>query len=76
MANMKNLTNATIEHTDLAVLQNRGSLPVFESSIKDSLANSSLGINEEVQLLVKLNQAVSAIKDKSGYESWYDATFA
>jgi uncharacterized protein (DUF885 family) len=62
-----NLSNATIEHTDLAILQNNGSLPVFEINIKDSIEHSQLDAQTKTAIHKNLDAAVTAIK---GYVSW------
>lgn len=65
----ENLRNPTLEHTELAILQNRGSLPVFVEEINDSLEISALGSDKQELLKVRLNDAIAAIKD---YIHWLE----
>ena len=61
------IKNPTIEHTDLAILQNNGSLSVFGESMADSVKKSSLNNEDKKQILEKMESAKTAI---SGYVSW------
>lgn len=65
----ENLKNPTIEHTELAVLQNKGSIPTFKNSIKDSLEKSTWDPDKKEQLQKRLDDAVAAIKD---YIHWLE----
>lgn len=62
-----NIKNPTIEHTDLAILQNNGSLSVFGEEMTDSVKKSSLDESEKKQILEKMQSAKAAI---SGYVTW------
>lgn len=69
-AAIKNIKVPTLEHTDLAIQQNKGALGVFESSIPAKLAESSLSQDEQKKINEKLATAVEAI---NGYISWLQA---
>ncbi len=56
-----NIRKPTIEHTDLAILQNSGALLLFEKNIPDSLEISDLSDNEKSELTNHLTQAKSSI---------------
>ncbi len=58
---MANIKNPVIEHTDLAILQNEGSLEVFNSIIPDSLASSALSLKEKNVLKERLELAKESI---------------
>lgn len=60
----KNLQQPTLEHTDLAIKQNKGALGIFDSSIPQSLAKSALS-EEQKQAFEPLLQA--SIKAIQGY---------
>ena len=65
----KNIKNATIEHTDLAIQQNKGALDYFEKVLKDSLIKAKMGADESQILEAKINESIAAIKD---YGSWLE----
>ncbi len=58
-----NISRPTREHTDLAILQNEGSLSIFETIIPDSSAASTLNGEEKKLLADRLSDAVEAVKD-------------
>ncbi len=63
-----NITEPTIEHTDLAILQNEGSIEeVFGSALKDSVNASGLSDEEKNTLLTRTDNARSAMKS---YVNW------
>ena len=62
-----NLKSPTIEHTDLAIIQNTGAIPVLEKMLQDSLAKSSLSPEERAEITVKADAARKAIVD---YVEW------
>lgn len=64
---IENITNPTLEHTILAIQQNKGALGVFNKNIPASLENSSLSDVEKSAIKLKLDLAVTAISD---YVSW------
>jgi len=57
----ENITTPTLEHTTLAIQQNKGALGVFETDIPKSLAKSTLSESEKLEMAVKLDSAVKAI---------------
>lgn len=57
-----NIKTPTIEHTDLAIAQNRGSLGVFGQSLIDSLDRSGLSQNEKFLFRQRLAEAKLAIE--------------
>jgi uncharacterized protein (DUF885 family) len=64
----KLITIPTIEHTELAILQNEGSAEeVFGAKLKDSIAVSTLSEAEKMQLLVGADSAKSYVL---GYSAW------
>lgn len=67
---IQNIKVPTLEHTDLAIQQNKGALGVFEKSIPDKMAESSLTEDEKAELKLKLNNATTAI---NGYISWLES---
>jgi len=64
---IKNITVPTLEHTDLAIQQNKGALGVFQASIPEKMNQSTLKEEEKQQLQAKLDKAVESI---NGYLSW------
>jgi uncharacterized protein (DUF885 family) len=64
----KLIKDPTIEHTDLAILQNEGSAgEVFGKSLEDSVAASALSEEEKSQLLASAKNAYTAV---TGYVTW------
>ncbi len=57
----------TLEHTDLAIQQNKGALGVFLNAIPKSLNESKLTAKEKAEFQPKLDAAVAAIE---GYIAW------
>jgi uncharacterized protein (DUF885 family) len=57
------LKNPTIEHTALAIEQNKGAASVFTGMLKDSLSHSKLGAHEQQMMLAKVDSCVAAIND-------------
>ncbi len=67
-AAIQSITDPTIEHTDLAILQNEGSIDeVFGDALKDSVKNSSLPENEKTVLLLRNDSARSSMQQ---YVKW------
>ena len=62
-----NIKNPTIEHTDLAILQNQGSVGVFGQDMIDSVKKSSLSNEEKNQITAKIKTAKEAVE---GYVLW------
>ncbi|MCX6292215.1 MAG: DUF885 domain-containing protein [Bacteroidetes bacterium] len=61
------IKNPTMEHTDLAIMQNQGSVSVFGDAMADSVKKSSLREEEKKQILQKMETAKAAI---NGYVTW------
>ncbi len=59
----KFLKNPTVEHTSLAIEQNKGAVSVFESMIRDSISKSRLGAHEQQMMLAKVDTCIAAIHD-------------
>ena len=58
-----NIKNPTVQHTDLAIMQNKGALEVFGSSLIDSVDASGLDHTEKENLLTNIEFAKMAIQD-------------
>lgn len=65
----KMIKNPTIEHTDLGIQQNKGSLDVFRKMLMDSLQKTRMGAHESQMIEARINEAVMAIED---YVSWLE----
>ena len=63
----KNIANPTLEHTQLAIDQNQGSLGVFEKDLKDALSKSGLSEDEKIKMIARADASAIAIKD---YVNW------
>jgi uncharacterized protein (DUF885 family) len=63
----KNIVNPTLEHTQLAIDQNLGSLGVFDTDLKEALTRSGLSVEEKKKMLDRADAAIRAIKD---YVEW------
>lgn len=63
----KNITKPTLVHTNLAIAQIGGSVSIFDSSIRDSVAKSLLSDDNKAALNAKLDTAIAAIND---YTKW------
>jgi len=63
----KMIRNPTIEHTDLGIQQNKGSVDVFKGMMLDSLRKTHLDANEREMIETRINESVKAIED---YVSW------
>ncbi len=63
----KNIQRPTMEYTDLGIQQNKGSVDVFKSMMKDSLKKSSLDANEKKLIEARINESVKAIES---YVAW------
>jgi len=64
---IENITVPTLEHTTLAIQQNKGALGVFTKSIPESLEKSSLSEDEKQAIKKKLKRSVTAISE---YIEW------
>ena len=69
-AAISNIATPTLEHTELAIQQNKGALELFQKSIPESVQKSSLPEVEKQAFAEKLDAAVTAIGD---YVDWLRA---
>ncbi|MCF8461225.1 MAG: DUF885 domain-containing protein [Flavobacteriales bacterium] len=58
-----NIKNPTVQHTDLAIMQNGGALEVFGASLIDSVDASGLDHSEKENILINIEFAKMAIQD-------------
>ncbi|MEM9024842.1 MAG: DUF885 family protein, partial [Bacteroidota bacterium] len=65
----QNITDPTLEHTELALLQSRGAIPVFATRIPDTLALANLDEGATRVLSERLDAALVALR---GYISWLE----
>lgn len=65
----KAIKNPTIEHTDLAIQQNKGSLDVFKAMLMDSLKNAEMPAEETKMIEGRIMESVKSIED---YVSWLE----
>ena len=63
----KTIKNPTIEHTDLAIQQNKGGEDVFTGMISDSLKKTNLSPDEKKKIETRIKESVKAIED---YVTW------
>lgn len=59
----QNIQSPTKEHTQLAIMQNKGALDVFGASLIDSVNASNLGQTEKENLLANIELAKMTIQD-------------
>ncbi len=64
-----NIVNPTLEHTDLAIQQNKGALGIFEKRLPESVAKSDLSDEQKSAFEPKISAATNAIK---GYVAWLE----
>ncbi len=64
-----NLRRPTREHTELGILQNKGSLEIFEKNIPDSIKASKFSEEEKKEINNNLSQALSSMKEYIEYLS-------
>jgi hypothetical protein len=62
-----NIKNPTLEHTQLAIEQNTGSVGVFERDLKDALSKCGLSDDEKKRMIDRANASIAAIKS---YVEW------
>jgi len=67
---VNNITRPTLEHTELAIQQNKGALNLFKKSIPDSIQKSNLSEQQKKSFEPKLAASIKAIE---GYVSWLEA---
>ncbi|MES2681152.1 MAG: DUF885 domain-containing protein [Bacteroidota bacterium] len=65
-----NIKDPTIEHTDLAILQNLGGISVFEQDLAEALKKSQLPEAEKNKISARAKESVAAIK---AYAEWLKA---
>jgi uncharacterized protein (DUF885 family) len=58
-----NISNPTLEHTQLAIDQNLGGSTVFEADLKNALAKSALDDSEKKEILERGAASAKAIRD-------------
>ena len=58
-----NIKNPTVQHTDLAIMQNTGALQVFDASLIDSVHASGLSDTEKENIFTNIELAKMAIQD-------------
>jgi len=63
----KMIKNPTIEHTDLGIMQNEGSVDVFKGMMMDSLKRSKMDARQIQMTETRINESVKAIED---YVAW------
>jgi uncharacterized protein (DUF885 family) len=64
------VANPSLEHTQLAILQNKGALDVFGDDLVQSVAASGLSVTEKTQFVASLASAKAAI---TAYIDWLSA---
>ena len=65
----KQLKTPTLEHTDLAISQNRGSLGLFNKDLLDSCTKAQFTAEQKAIFETRMKAAVSAIED---YANWLE----
>ena len=65
----RQIKNPTVEHTDLAINQNRGSLSLFNQGLLDSCDKAHFTNQQKAEFETRMKAAVSAIE---GYANWLE----
>ncbi len=65
----KMIKNPTIEHTDLGIKQNKGSVDVFKGMMLDSLRKTHMGAHESQMIEARINESAKALEE---YASWLE----
>ena len=60
---VRQIKNPTVEHTQLAIMQNEGGLSAFNEDLKDALANSHLNEKEKNKIITRAAESTTAIKN-------------
>lgn len=60
---VQQIKNPTIEHTQLAIMQNEGGLSAFNEDLNDALKNSHLNEKEKNQIIARAAESTTAIKN-------------
>jgi hypothetical protein len=63
----QNIKNPTVEHTDLAILQNLGGISVFEQDLAEAMKKSHLQEVDKTKISARAKESVTAIKT---YAAW------
>jgi uncharacterized protein (DUF885 family) len=72
-AAVNNITRPTLEHTQLAIQQNKGALGIFKDAIPSSLDQSTLSDDEKKAFVKKLAESIKSIEN---YVTWLEARLA
>jgi len=67
------IANPTLEHTELAITQNRGGVYVFDQMIRDSINAANMGEHERQMMMVQLDTTIAAINN---YVNWLENDLA
>ncbi|MEZ9197788.1 DUF885 domain-containing protein [Shewanella sp. 10N.286.54.B9] len=59
----ENISNPTLEHTQLAIMQNEGAFSVFNNDLLDKVIGSNLSNEQKAQFVTRFNKATIAIKE-------------
>lgn len=59
----KNIKNPTLEHTALAIQQNKGALAYLRGTVRDSISKAQFKAHEEQSMTATLDIAINAIND-------------
>lgn len=62
-AAQKNIQNPTLEHTELAIQQNKGALAYIQGTVHDSINKAQFKTHEEQSMTAAIELAANAIKD-------------
>jgi uncharacterized protein (DUF885 family) len=62
-----NIKNPTLEHTQLAIEQNLGTISIFKTDLTESMKNSGLNADEKKQMSERAEKTIAAI---TGYADW------
>ncbi|MFN4234094.1 MAG: DUF885 domain-containing protein [Bacteroidia bacterium] len=63
VAAQNNIKNPTLEHTDLAIQQNKGALVYLQGTVMDSINKAQFKAHEEQSMTAALELAANAVKD-------------
>lgn len=59
----KNISNPTLEHTELAISQNLGGSSIFDKDLSDILLKSKLSAEEKIQITSRAKDCLKAVTD-------------
>ena len=60
---VRQIKNPTVEHTQLAIMQNEGGLSAFNEDLNEALKNSHLNEKEKNQIITRAAESTTAIKN-------------